>query len=81
MAEMLRIGNNGEDRTLYEQWALSEEYDPGDVLADMADAGREHRVLKLRVSKTARGPLMDLYVNPAECSWWYVQHTTPARVG
>ena len=78
MAEILRIGNNDADRSLYEQWALAD--DPGQVLADMADAARNHRVLRIRVSRTANGPVEDLYVNPAECSWWDVVHTTPQRV-
>ena len=38
MAELLRIGNNDADRSLYEQWALAD--DPAQVLADMADAAR-----------------------------------------
>ncbi len=78
MAELLRIGNNDADRSLYEQWALAD--DPGQVLADMADAARNHRVLRIRASRTTNGPVKDLYVNPAECSWWDVVHTTPQRI-
>lgn len=80
MAELLRIGNNEADKSLYEQWALDPAYDVSDVWLMLADAGRERRTITLRVSKRAGGELHDLIVTPNQCAWFDIVHTEPQKV-
>lgn len=80
MSELLRIGNNSQDRSLFEQWVLNPEDDPTDVLARLVEAARNHGLVELKVSKTTGGPLRDLVVNPYECSWWDLPHTDKQKI-